>query len=189
MGPAAPVGRTRGVTPTPAGRFEWERRFRSAALGKRGTARAATLAVGFAMATYADGDGSNIFPGRERLATDLGVSESTVKRELTALEGLGYLIKTREHNRSKGLAATYRLAVPLKAEQGSPVTREQGSPVTPHHSMDHIKVHALAGQEVEAELRFMERRREKDRATAEARLLAETTCRVRAGSPVSPQPG
>ncbi|MFJ8023338.1 helix-turn-helix domain-containing protein [Streptomyces sp. NPDC096311] len=70
-------------------------------------ARVAT--VGMWIATYADADGSNSFPGRDTLATLSGCSQETVTRAVRVLMGVGLLARRRRPNAS----SMYQLVMPL----------------------------------------------------------------------------
>jgi hypothetical protein len=70
--------------------------------------------VAFALATYANQDGSSIFPGNERLTAVTCQGDKTVRRALDWLRS-GYLIdRVREGSRGgrRGLADEYRLTIP-----------------------------------------------------------------------------
>jgi hypothetical protein len=66
--------------------------------------------VGVWLATYADADGSNAFPGRETLAQLAGCSQETVTRAVKVLIGVGMLARKRRPNAS----AMYQLLVPVE---------------------------------------------------------------------------
>ncbi|WP_157519485.1 helix-turn-helix domain-containing protein [Modestobacter sp. Leaf380] len=91
-----------------AGRFEWERVFRRCRLPST------TKAVGFAMATYADGDGSRIYPGAARLAAVTGLSERSVRGALTNLRDLGLVHRTVKGGMrgTHAFADVYQLQIP-----------------------------------------------------------------------------
>lgn len=121
---------------SPAGRFEWELRFREAHITP-----ASTKLLGFILATYADTrTGASIRPGVTRLAQDTGASVRNVSRGLQALEAAGYIMCVR-HGSSygrggKGMASLYRLTLPVvqaPGKQVSPVSAdsEQVTPVAP----------------------------------------------------------
>lgn len=55
-----------------------------------------------AIMTYADNDTKAAFPGREKLAEDIGASVATVKRGIKELETYGALIVTRRRNQRTG---------------------------------------------------------------------------------------
>jgi DNA-binding transcriptional ArsR family regulator len=83
------------------------------------------LAVAMVMATYANPDGTRIFPGEQRLADDIGVSRSTVTRALARLRSEGWVEKVREGNSRSGKADEYRLRLPGRA---SPTGDQASSP-------------------------------------------------------------
>jgi hypothetical protein len=89
-------------------RYEWER------IVRRVRMPGPTKCVAFALATYANADGTSIYPGNERLTAVACYSDKAVR---SALEWLrrGYLIdRVREGSRGgrRGLADEYRLIVP-----------------------------------------------------------------------------
>jgi hypothetical protein len=89
-------------------RYEWER------IVRRVVMPGPTKCVAFALATYANADGTSIFPGNERLAAVTCQGDKTVRRALDWLRG-GYLIeRVREGSRGgrRGLADEYRLVLP-----------------------------------------------------------------------------
>lgn len=65
-------------------------------------------AVGVWIATYADADGGNAFPGRETLARLAGCSQETVTRAVRVLTKVGMLERRRRPNAS----SVYQLMVP-----------------------------------------------------------------------------
>jgi hypothetical protein len=102
----------RDFTREPIGRFEWERILRRIRVSVP-----SVKLVGFAMATYASADGSNVRPGQRRLAAVLGTSEMTVRRGQSELETTGMLeMVFKGHSlgrgQSGGYASEYRLTVP-----------------------------------------------------------------------------
>jgi hypothetical protein len=73
-----------------------------------------TKGVAFALATYANQDGTSIFPGNERLAAVTCQGDKTVRRALDWLRA-GYLIERTRKGSSlgrKALADEYRLVIP-----------------------------------------------------------------------------
>lgn len=102
----------------PASRFVWEKAIRRAKLGT-GKNGASTLAVAFAVATFANADGTSIHPGVALVAAGLGLSARTVDRALSRLKAEGYLTKVREGNSRAGLADEYRLSLPVHTTAAS----------------------------------------------------------------------
>lgn len=105
-----------------------------------------TKCVAFALATYANQDGTSIFPGNERLSAVTCQGDKTVRRALAWLRG-GYLIeRVREGSYAgrKALADEYRLTIPsdllirhrLLDPSESPVreTGDKGPGVPDHRS-------------------------------------------------------
>ncbi|MBZ3909398.1 helix-turn-helix domain-containing protein [Streptomyces acidiscabies] len=70
---------------------------------------ARAVGVGVWIATYADADGSNSFPGRDTLATLSGCSQETVTNSVKVLMGVGVLARRRRPNASP----MYQLLMPL----------------------------------------------------------------------------
>ncbi|MGW3735195.1 hypothetical protein [Streptomyces sp. NPDC005148] len=83
-------------------------------VGKRIPEVARVVHVGFWIASYADADGSNAFPGRDTLACLAGCSEETVTRAVKVLMGVGALARKRRPNAS----SMYQL-VPLALLPGA----------------------------------------------------------------------
>lgn len=63
---------------------------------------------------YADTEGGNIFPSRERLAEEVGVSKKTIDRNLARLEALCWIACEAKGNRRgrQGLNSIYSLRIP-----------------------------------------------------------------------------
>lgn len=78
---------------------QWTNLVRRARLGTHATAVALTLA------TYADADGSRVYPGIARVSFDVELSYTTVKRALSKLRETGLIRKVGRH----GDADAYRL--------------------------------------------------------------------------------
>ncbi|MDN3056906.1 hypothetical protein PH213_20595 [Streptomyces sp. SRF1] len=87
---------------TQAPRTAWINAMRAEVLrvGKRIPEVARVVAVGVWIATYADADGTNAFPGRETLACLAGCSQETVTRSVKVLVGVGVLQRKRRPNAS-----------------------------------------------------------------------------------------
>lgn len=96
------------MTARPAGRFEWEQLFRRCLLPST------VKAVGFAMATYADSDGSRIWPGAALLAHNTGLSERSVRAALGTLRELELVSRVVKggHRGTQAIADAYQLAIP-----------------------------------------------------------------------------
>ncbi len=94
---------------TTADRYDWERIIRRARLG------APTKAVALAMATYADRDGSRVFPGVARLAAVTEYSERSVRGSLTKLRDLGLIERVLKggHRGVQAFTDVHRLAIPV----------------------------------------------------------------------------
>ena len=94
---------------TSAGRYDWERVLRRARLGSP------TKAVALALATYADHDGSRVYPGVARLSAVTELSERSVRNALSKLRDLGLIERTREGSRNgrRALTDEHRLAIPV----------------------------------------------------------------------------
>ncbi|MER7738858.1 helix-turn-helix domain-containing protein [Streptomyces sp. NPDC096538] len=92
-------------------RNAWTNALRAEVLrvGRRIPEVARVVTVGMWIATYADADGSNAFPGRDTLATLSGCSQETVTRAVKVLMGVRVLTRRRRPNAS----AMYQLLMPL----------------------------------------------------------------------------
>jgi hypothetical protein len=122
----------------PPFRFEWERVIRAVVLP------ATVKHVALNLATYADADGTRVFPGNEAIASDTGLSDKTVRRALERLRDVGLIVRVVSGQRMgrRGVADGYELAIPadllervlLVSQQGrTPVTvtgDSDGTPVT-----------------------------------------------------------
>jgi hypothetical protein len=92
-------------------RNAWTNALRAEVLrvGRRIPKVARVATVGMWIATYADADGSNAFPGRDTLATLAGCSQETVTNAVKVLIGVGVLERRRRPNAS----TMYQLLIPL----------------------------------------------------------------------------
>ncbi|MFI6639978.1 helix-turn-helix domain-containing protein [Streptomyces sp. NPDC050504] len=77
---------------------------------------ARVAAVGVWIATYADADGGNAFPGRDTLARLAGCSQETVTRAVKVLLGVGLLVRRRRPNAS----SVYQLMIPMGRPDWAP---------------------------------------------------------------------
>ncbi len=89
-------------------RYEWETTVRRLALPRGVKLVAAT------MAQYGNPDGTEVRPGRERVAEETGYSLKQVDRHLKTLRDLGLLKRVRlgSANGRRALADEYRLVIP-----------------------------------------------------------------------------
>ncbi|MGY1773537.1 helix-turn-helix domain-containing protein [Blastococcus sp. SYSU D00813] len=89
-------------------RYEWER------LVRRCQLTAPTKLVALTMATYANADGTSIYPGVARLTAVTGLSDRSVRAALKALRDVGLVERTVEGSRAgrRALADEHRLTVP-----------------------------------------------------------------------------
>lgn len=96
----------------PLDRFAWER------IVKRCKMPRSTKLVALTVATFANRDGSNVRPGEEQLAADLGLSERQVRRHLTRLREEYRLLDrvSRGGSRSR-YPDMYRLVLPDDLEE------------------------------------------------------------------------
>ncbi|MRH86034.1 hypothetical protein GFY24_00895 [Nocardia sp. SYP-A9097] len=95
----------------PVGRFDWERWIKRLPLTPKDKFMALMLA------TYADEDGSRVFPGTKELMAVMCLSSPTVKRQLSTLRELGLIELVSRANRYQGLADEYRLTVPANVTE------------------------------------------------------------------------
>ena len=79
--------------------------------GRKTVSGATIKAVAGRLSTYADPDGSRVFPGLARLAVDLEMSYDTVKMAVSALSRVGLLRLVKAGVR-RGHADEYHLAIP-----------------------------------------------------------------------------
>jgi DNA-binding transcriptional ArsR family regulator len=114
----------RRVADEPPLRYEWERVIRALPLPS------GAKHVALNAATYANADGSGIYPGNERTVADTGLSDSTVRRAYRLLRDVGLLdriVEGRSRGR-RGVADEYRLAIPDDVLER--VVNAAGPPVT-----------------------------------------------------------
>jgi hypothetical protein len=77
-----------------------------------GIEHASIISVGMVLAMHANPNGSNVHPGHVGLATRARLSEASAKRAVVWLRDRGWIVRTAVGNRRRGLADTYRLALP-----------------------------------------------------------------------------
>lgn len=97
------------VPAKPAGIFEWQRAL-------RGNIPTKHIPCAWALAGYANRDGSSVRPGQQRLCDDTRASRSTIARSLAWLTASGWLICVEAAGKctgGKGLANVYQLAIPV----------------------------------------------------------------------------
>ncbi|MEU3620632.1 hypothetical protein ABZ725_51610 [Streptomyces sp. NPDC006872] len=92
-------------------RNAWTNALRAEVLrvGRRIPEVSRVVTVGMWIATYADADGSNAFPGRDTLAALADCSQESVTRAVKVLMGVGVLARKRRPNAS----AMYQLLIPV----------------------------------------------------------------------------
>lgn len=88
--------------------YEWQRTWRYVIV------QPSVKNVGFAVATFANKDGTRIFPGVRRLMTISGYSNKAVVDALAALRWLGFIYRVScgVRNPTGGVADTYQLCLP-----------------------------------------------------------------------------
>jgi DNA-binding transcriptional ArsR family regulator len=98
---------------TPARRFVWERALRSSRLASR------TRLVAYAVATYANADGTRARPGVAELAGACALPKSTVRQHLGVLRDSGFVVRVSKGSASgrRAKADEYRLTVPVDHRQ------------------------------------------------------------------------
>ncbi len=100
------------------GRFSWEKHLRASGLDS--TAKL----VGFALATFADEDGSHAHPGAALLAESCSKSQTTVHRALARLRQAGFLRRTLagRHAVRRHYADEFQLTIPSGHEEAPSTT-------------------------------------------------------------------
>jgi DNA-binding transcriptional ArsR family regulator len=116
-GPPAPAQTHDQRVLVPLGVFDWQRVIRSADVEPM------TKLVGLTASTYASKNGSSVRPGERLLADDCGLGQSTVRKHLARLVGLGLLELVSRGGGPNRLASEYRLVAP----EGTRVTRDRNS--------------------------------------------------------------
>lgn len=107
-------------------RFDWERLVRRIVMP---SSLKSTKLVALMMATYADADGSSIYPSVERLADVCQLGRSTVSNALKWLRDDALLIHRHHHGSNKGgrkLADVYQLCRPDDWEDRFTLLAENG---------------------------------------------------------------
>lgn len=82
---------------------EWTELIRRSRLGRT------TKGIAFLLATYADADGTRVFPGPARLAVTGSVDYKTAKKAVAELVAAGLLEKVRSRSGQRGRSDEYRL--------------------------------------------------------------------------------
>lgn len=88
---------------------------------------------------YADADGTNIHPGRERMEQHSTLSDKKVRDALRKLLDAGYIVETTKGGRVKGgrgLATVYRLSIPQAWITGVPSTESYPQSGTEYQGFD-----------------------------------------------------
>lgn len=98
------------ITTKAIDRYEWQ------AVIRRSNLTTPCKGFAFIMASYSNPDGSDIFPGNERLAYVTSMGDSTVRRHLNTLRTKGLITRVSAANRFRGLSDEYRLTVPSRVE-------------------------------------------------------------------------
>jgi hypothetical protein len=70
-----------------------------------------------AFAVYASADGGNVFPGDEKIAAHLGVTDRTIRPWRQKAITDGWLVVEAKHHRPAGKATRMRLAIPPEVER------------------------------------------------------------------------
>ncbi len=107
-------------------RFDWERTVRRIVMP---SSLKSTKLVALMLATYADADGSSIYPSVERLANVCQLGRSTVSNSLKWLRDDAFLIHRHHHGGNKGgrkLADVYQLCRPNDWEERFTLLAENG---------------------------------------------------------------
>lgn len=107
-------------------RFDWERLIRRIVMPSD---LRATKLVALMLATYADADGSSVYPGTERLADACQLGRSTVSNALKWLREDAWLIHRHHHGSNKGgrkLADVYQLCRPSDWEDRFTLLADSG---------------------------------------------------------------
>lgn len=86
--------------------FEWTKHLRYVRVKK------ATKLVGLMLATFANPDGREAYPGMARLSVACGMDYKTVKRALAELLAAGLIVKADDHSGTRGRYNVYYLTLP-----------------------------------------------------------------------------
>ncbi|ORL11046.1 hypothetical protein A6I84_03460 [Prescottella equi] len=102
--------------PQPAAMFEWQRiirRLSDEAIQVDRVKGSTVKLVAVMLATYADPDGSRVYPSDARLSRVCLLSLSSTNRAKNWLVANGFLQLSKQGNRHTGQANEYRLTLPL----------------------------------------------------------------------------
>lgn len=131
----------------PVASHEWARLIRADE-----TLNTKAKCVAFVIATYADADGSGIYPGRDRLAHDAAMSLATLKRIMAELVDRGLIEKTKQGNRHQRRADEWRLTMRRLDRPAdipvTPIDRGSGEPRQGHREPPSSDEHAAVGPHV-----------------------------------------
>lgn len=101
----------------PATSFEWFRviksiEFGTCTIGRRNVSGGTIKLICGILASYADADGSNVFPSIARLALDAEISEEVTKAVMRHLREVGLLDQVERGGGRKRKTAKYQLTIP-----------------------------------------------------------------------------
>lgn len=99
------------ITTKAIARYDWH------AVIRRSDLTTLTKGFAFILSSYSSPDGSDIFPGNDRLAHVTSMADSTVRKHLKILRDAGLITRVTAANRSRGLADEYRLTIPSEVEK------------------------------------------------------------------------
>ena len=147
--------------------------------------------IAIAIANYSDAQGLNSRPGNKKLAEELGMANSTVKRGLSSLASKGWIVRAKMGD-GRGNASVYHLNLPvdklvdmsvdneIKGVAGEPLSKikgvtggpKRGSLVTPHQIIDHMYAHARARTARRDDTKLAAKRADQWRAICQRRGLS-----------------
>ncbi len=84
--------------------------------------------VAVRLADYANDDGSNVYPGVERLADECGISQRSVQRHLRHFENLGILVVVANAGGGRGRATEFRIDVERVTQLCRPLKNKRVTP-------------------------------------------------------------
>lgn len=154
------------------GRYEWERWVRRVRL------HPSVKLVALTLATYANRDGTHMYPGVAKLAAVTGLTERSVRDALKTLRDLGLLERTREgfRNGRRALADEHEMRRPTDLEDRTHL-------LSPDESPDSIECDEGCGHARTPELTSPVRRRRKPKSEQEPRNSLPRSPEVSSGSP------
>ena len=112
---------------------------------RRARCNATTKLIALLLASYADADGSRIYPGAARLAVQSGHSYRTVQRELAQLRAMGLIEAMPRAGQRRGWKSGYRLILAAdlldRCDVPTPATEDAAVGAVQSRERDRVRKH------------------------------------------------